>query len=270
MLEAVRPDLLLVLAGDAAHVGLASQAIERGVPALVEKPLARGFAEAAGLVRLAAARGVLLGAVANKRFSPPYAMAKALVEAGALMGAPTVFSGKFTLGYPYVDLLEGGTVHLLDLALWLMGPVARVQARGIARDDGGLESAVATLAFATGAIGTLVTSAAALSFKPWERVEVFGRGAFVVVEDQIETTLYDEETGPAKSWRPAIPNTLLFDEAFGGYAPLLEHVLDAVRGLVPLGPTGADGAAAIGLIEAVRRSIAEGRDVDIVAEGLAP
>jgi predicted dehydrogenase len=270
MLDAVRPDLLLVLAGDAAHVALASQAIERGIPCLVEKPLARDHAEAAALVCRAAERGVLVAAVANKRFAPPYAMAKALIEAGALRGAPTVFSGKFTLGYPYGDLLEGGTVHLFDLACWLMGPVARLHARGIFRGYGGLESAVATLAFASGAIGTLVTSAAALSFKPWERVEIVGHGAFLVVEDQFETTLYDEETGPAKSWRPAMPNTLLFDESFGGYAGLLEHVLDAVRGRVTLSATGAEGAAAVGLIEAVRRSLAEGRDIDIAAEGLAP
>ena len=85
-------------------------------------------------------------------------------------------------------------------------------------------------------IGTLTTSAAALSFKPWERVEIVGRDAFLVVEDQFETTLYDEETGPAKSWRPAIPNTLIFDEIFGGYAGLLEHVLDAVRGRVAARP----------------------------------
>jgi predicted dehydrogenase len=270
MLDAVRPDLLLVLAGDDAHVALASQAIDRGIPCLVEKPLARDFSAAASLVRRAVERGVLLASVANKRFAPPYAMAKALVEGGALRGAPTVFSGKFTLGYPYVDLLEGGTVHLLDLVLWLMGPVARLHARAVTRADGRLESAVATLALASGAVGTLVTSSAALSFKPWERVEIIGRGAFLVVDDQLETTLYDEETGPAKSWRPAIPNTLLFDEAFGGYAGLLEHVLDAVRGSVPLGPTGADGAAAVGLIEAIRRSLAQGRDIDIVAEGLAP
>ena len=270
MLDAVRPDLMLVLAGDAAHVALALLAIERGVACLVEKPLARDYAAAAGLVRRAAERGVLLAAVANKRFAPPYAMAKALIEAGALRAEPTVFSGKFTLGYPYVELLEGGTVHLLDLARWLMGPVARLHARGILRGDGGVESAVATLAFASGAIGTLTTSAAALSFKPWERVEVVGRGAFLVVEDQFETTLYDEETGPAKSWRPAVPNTLLFDESFGGYAGLLEHVLDAVRGRVALTVTGADGAAAVGLIEAIRRSLAEGRDIDIAAEGLAP
>ena len=51
-------------------------------------------------------------------------------------------------------------------------------------------------------------------------------------------TLHDDETGPAKSWRPSIPNTLMFDESFGGYSGLLENVLDAVRGLAPLAATG--------------------------------
>lgn len=270
MLEAGRPDLLLVLTADAAHVPIATQAIERGIPCLVEKPLARDFAEATGLVRIAERAGVLLASVANKRFSPPYAMARALIEAGALKSTPSVFTGKFTLGYPYVDLLEGGTVHLLDLVQWFMGPVSKLHARGISRDDGGLLSAVVSFAFASGAIGSLTTSAAAMSFKPWERVEIIGRNAFLVVDDQIETTLYDDETGPAKSWRPVVPNTLMFDEAFGGYAGLLEKVLDAVRGLAPLATPAKDGAAAVGLIEAIRRSLAEDRDVDIAAEGLAP
>ena len=129
--------------------------------------------------------------------------------------------------------------------------------------DGRLESAVANLAFASGAIGTIMTSAAAMSFKPWERVEIVGRNAMLVVEDQLELTLHDEETGPSKSWRPAIPNTLLFDESFGGYAGLLENVLDAIRGLVPLGASGRDGAAAVALVEAIHRSIASGSAVAI-------
>ena len=70
---------------------------------------------------------------------------------------------------------------------WFMGPVARLHARGIRRDDGGVQSAVLSLAFASGAVGTLMTSAAGLSFKPWERVEIFGRNAFLVVDDQFET-----------------------------------------------------------------------------------
>ena len=34
-------------------------------------------------------------------------------------------------------------------------------------------------------------------------------------------------------------------------------------------PRGRDGAAAVGLIEAIRRSLADGRDIDIASEGLA-
>ena len=82
---------------------------------------------------------------------------------------------------------KAGTVHLLRPVLWFMGPVARLHARGTRSDDGRLQSAVISLGFRSGAIGTLMTSAAALSFAPWERVEIFGRNAFLVVDNQFET-----------------------------------------------------------------------------------
>ncbi len=255
-------DLVLVLCPDDLHVAVAGRAIEAGVAALVEKPLSRSLDEARGLCAAAEERGVLLAGVANKRYSPPYALAHGLVRDGALKAPPTVFSGKFTLGYPYVDILEAGTIHMLDLALWFMGPVGQVHAVGTFA-GGKLESAIATLGFVSGAIGTVVTSAAALSFKPWERVEIIGRNAMLVVDDQFELTLYDEETGPAKSWKPAIPNTLMLDESFGGYAGLLDNVLDAVRGLVPLGVSGRDAAAAVELVGAIHQSIAGGHTVTI-------
>jgi predicted dehydrogenase len=266
LLGTAKPDLLLVLASDTFHAPLAKQAIEAGIPCLVEKPLAATLAEADALVRLADDKGVPLSAVANKRFSPPYAQAKALVETGALKSPPTVFTGKFTLGYPYVDLLSGGTVHLFDLMLWFMGPVARLNARGTLFEDGRLESAVISCAFRSGAIGTVMTSSAGLSFGPWERVEIFGRNAFLVVDNQFELALHDDETGPTRTWRPSIPNTLMFDESFGGYSGLLENVLDAVRGIAPLAVTGRDGASAMALIDATRRSLAQGGEIDLIAE----
>lgn len=269
LIAEARPDLLLILAPDAVHVALARQAIEAGIACLVEKPLARSHADAMALVRLAQSRDVLLAAVANKRFSPPYALASALIGSGALKSPPTVFTAKFTLGYPYVDILEAGTVHLLDLALWFMGPAAKLHARGIFSADGRLQSAVASVGFRSGAIGTVMTSAAGLSFGPWERVEIFGRNAFLVVDNQFELTLHDDEAGPARNWRPSIPNTLLFDESFGGYSGLLENVLDAIRGLCPLAATGNDGAAAIGMIEAIGRSLDRGAEIDLTSEGLA-
>lgn len=270
LLAAAKPDLLLVLAPDAFHSALAQQAIEAGVACLIEKPLAPTHAEAAALVAFAEEKGVLLASIANKRFSPPYAQAKVLVEAGALRSQPSIFTGKFTLGYPYVDLLNGGTVHLIDLMLWFMGPVAKLHARGVRFEDGRLQSAVVSVAFRSGAIGTIMTSAAGLSFAPWERVEIFGRNAFLVVDDQIELALHDQEGQPAKVWRPSIPNTLMFDESFGGYAGQLENVLDATRGLGTLAVAGRDGAAAMAIIDAISRSLERGAEIDLSAEGLMP
>lgn len=260
-------DLALVLCPDHAHAAVSRLCLEAGVAVLVEKPVCHSLREAVELCDLAERRGLVFASVANKRFSPPYALARRLVAEGWLKGPPTLFQGKFTLGYPYVDLLEAGTIHLLDLALWLMGPVTRLHAEGrrVRRPDGSeaIEAATATLAFASGAAGGLVTSAQALSFKPWERVEIIGRGAMLTVEDQFELTLWDEETGPAKSWRPAIPNTLLFDESFGGYAGLLENVLDALRGIAPLAAPARDGAAALELAAAIRLSLRLGRPVTL-------
>jgi predicted dehydrogenase len=261
--EKERPDVVFVLTSDAAHRAIAKEAIDLGVPVLVEKPLCRNADEAWALVRHARERGVLLAYVANKRFSPPYRMAKALIESGALKAAPNIFTGKFTLGYPYVDLLEGGTVHLLDLMGWFMGPTTKLFARGLRGEDGRLTSAVVSFSFASGAIGSVMTSADGLSFKPWERVEIFGRNAFLVVDDQIETALYDDENGPAKLWRPSVPNTLMFDETFGGYVGIAENVLDAVRGLAPLEARGADGARAVDLIKAIGRSLDAGVEVEV-------
>jgi len=146
-----------------------------------------------------------------------------------------------------------------------MGRVATVHAVGTLGDSGKLESAIANLTFVSGGIGSIVTSAAAMSFKPWERVELIGKNAMLLVEDQFELTLYDEETGPSKTWRPVVPNTLMFDESFGGYTGLLENVLDAIRGLVPLSSTGRDGAAAVGVIAAIDASIRTGSSIQMDA-----
>jgi predicted dehydrogenase len=266
LLAACTPDLILVTAADPAHVPAASETIRAGIPCLVEKPLARTLADARGLCELAERSGVLLAGVANKRFSPPYAMAKSIITSGGLKSGPRMFQGKFTLGYPYVDLLESGTVHMFDLVLWFMGRVKSLHAVGTftGGDEGRrLDGAIISFVFVSGAVGSLATSSAALSFKPWERVEIIGTNALLRVEDQFELTLWDDEIGPAKSWRPAIPNTLLFDESFGGYAGLLDNVLDAVRGIAELQTTGWDAAAAVELIEATKHSISSGTSIHL-------
>jgi predicted dehydrogenase len=117
---------------------------------------------------------------------------------------------------------------------------------------------VASFEFASGAVGTLYTSSSALSLKPWERVEVYGDHAWLDVDDQYRLTLYDSEEGPAKSWTPVVPNTLLFDEEFGGFMGLIENFLQAIRGAEAPLVTGWDGLRAYELLMACELSLARG------------
>src|SRR5207253_412993 len=64
-LDGMRPELLIIAAATEAHVELARLAIARGIPALVEKPLARTEEEAVALVREVEEKGALLAPAHN-------------------------------------------------------------------------------------------------------------------------------------------------------------------------------------------------------------
>ncbi len=252
-------DGVIVASPDDQHLEHALAAFEAGLHVLVEKPITRTLAGARRMCVAADARGLTLMAVANKRYSPPYRRAKQAIESGAVRN-PALFVGKFNLGYDYVDLFESGTVHLFDLALYLMGEATSVSAVGVNkygrnRRKYPVDNAAAALEFASGAVGSLTTSSSALSFKPWERVEVYGDHAWLSVEDQNELTIYDDEMGGAQSWKPVVPNTLLFDEEFGGYMGIVENFAQAIRGAEKPLVTGWDGCRAYELLTATQLSL---------------
>jgi len=252
-------DGVLVLGPDDLHVEHTLASLEAGKPVLVEKPIARSLTDAEKMCRTADERGLTLMAVANKRYSPPYRRAKKAISDGTVSN-PAMFTGKFNLGYEYIDLLESGTIHLFDITRYLMGDVAAVSAVGVNkygknRRKYPVDNAVVSIEFASGSIGSIYTSAASLNLKPWERVEVYGDHAWLAVEDQHELIIYDSEEGPAKSWRTVIPNTLLFDEEFSGYMGIIENFAQVIRGNDQPLVTGRDGYRAFELLRAVQLSL---------------
>ena len=87
-------------------------------------------------------------------------------------------------------------------------------------------------------------------------MEVYADHAWLSVEDQHELLLYDSEEGPAKSWKPVVTNTLLFDEEFGGFMGLVENFLQVIRGNEKPLVTGWDGYRAFELSAACHISLA--------------
>ena len=258
-------DGILVLGSDDAHREHTIASLEAGRHVLVEKPIARSLVDSERMCRVADERGLALMTVANKRYSPPYRRAKGFVEEGPVSN-PALFIGKFNLGYQYVDLFESGTIHMFDLTRYLMGDVRMVHALGINRYGRNrrkypVDNAVAMFEFISGAVGSVYTSSSALSLKPWERVEVYGDHAWLAVEDQCELRLHDSEEGPVQQWAPVVPNTLLFDEEFGGFMGMIENFLQVIRGRESPLVTGWDGHRAYELTVACHLSLSHKQPV---------
>ncbi|HET9718743.1 MAG TPA: Gfo/Idh/MocA family oxidoreductase [Solirubrobacteraceae bacterium] len=189
------PELAVVATTNASHVPLATAAVERGVPVVVDKPLGVSSDEAQKLVRAAEAAGVLLTVFQNRRWDSDYLTLRRLVEAGRL-GEVLRVESRFERWRPDVDasawrtadpvqgggqLLDLGS-HLVDQVVQLLGPVTHIYAeisslRGLPADD----DAFLALHHAAGAISHL--RASALTAAPGPRLRVLGREAAFVVQE---------------------------------------------------------------------------------------
>lgn len=175
------------------HAEAAVQAAQAGRHILVEKPLSITLKDADRMIAAARSAGVTLGVVSQRRLYEPVQRVKQALDSGKL-GRP-ILATLSLLGwrgpeYYAMDAWrgtwagEGGgvlvnqAVHQLDLLQWFMGPVEQVSGDWANLNHPEIEvedTAVATLRFAGGALGSLVLSN---SQNPglWGRLHVHGEG----------------------------------------------------------------------------------------------
>jgi predicted dehydrogenase len=166
------------------HVPLCREALELGLPVVVDKPFALTAADARATVELAEQRGVLLSVYQNRRWDSDFRTVSALA-AGDALGEITRFESRFERRQAGPPASGGGTLldfgsHLVDQALHLLGPVRTVYAEMRHNGPGGLDDDVfVALAHAGGAHshlwGSWVQSA------PGPRFRVTGTSATYVV-----------------------------------------------------------------------------------------
>ena len=178
LLERTQAQGAIVATPNASHVGMAIDCLERGVAALVEKPVADTVTEALALVQAQQRTGVPVLVGHHRRHNPINSRARSIVQNGRL-GRVVTANVMCTVLKPdaYFDAAwrrqpGGGPVlinliHEIDMLRFLCGEITEVQAlssnavRGFAVED----TAAAVLRFASGALGTVVLSDAAAS--PW-------------------------------------------------------------------------------------------------------
>lgn len=132
-------DLVIVASTNDTHVAFVRQAIEAGLPVVVDKPLAVGGDGAYDLVEFASARGVFLTVFQNRRWDSDFLTLQGVLESGRL-GRVHRFESRFETWRPAVTggwressdpALAGGVLvdlgaHLVDQAVQLFGPVHSV------------------------------------------------------------------------------------------------------------------------------------------------
>lgn len=178
LLEQARPQGAIVATPNASHVDLACNCLQRGVAALVEKPVADTVEAAQRLVAAEAANQVPVLVGHHRRHNPINRRAKELIAQGRLgrvVGATAL--ALFLKPESYFEAAwrrepGGGPVlinliHDIDMLRFLIGEITQVQAadsraiRGFAVED----TAAAVLRFDNGALGTVLASDTAAS--PW-------------------------------------------------------------------------------------------------------
>lgn len=178
LLEHTEPQGAIVATPNAMHVSVAGDFLVRGIPALVEKPIASTVAEAQLLVDASARLNTPVLVGHHRRHNPIIHRAKEIIESGKL--GRIISATAFAMFRKPDDYFEaawrrqagGGPIlinliHDIDMLRFLLGEIESVQALDshAAREFEVEDSAAALLRFTSGALGTVLVSDAAAS--PW-------------------------------------------------------------------------------------------------------
>ena len=182
-LAAARPDGVILATPNVLHMQGALACIERGVAALVEKPVADTLAEAMRLVEAVERSGASVLVGHHRRHSAAMATAREAIASGAL-GRLVAVQGSALFHKPasYFDEapwrrkkgsgpILNNLVHEVDNLRMLAGEIDEVQAMASnARRGHEVEDTVGiALRFASGALGTFMLSDVAASTRSWEQ-----------------------------------------------------------------------------------------------------
>ncbi len=198
------PGTQLVLIGTRHHLHAAQarEALSAGRHVLCEKPLCLDESDLGPLLDEARRVRRVLAVGFNRRYSLLVERMREVLGrlAGPMVAVYRVNAGALPAGHWAQDPMQGGgrilgeCCHFVDLLLHLAGaPLTSVEARALPSDGRGVvqsDSFVATFGFADGSRATLVYTGLGDAGLPKERLEIFRRGAALVLDDFTSLTVH--------------------------------------------------------------------------------
>lgn len=293
MLADPKVDVVTIGTPSGAHMDPGVMAAKAGKHVIVEKPLEITLKKCDALIHACAKAGTKLGTIFPSRFHDSSMKIKQAIERGRF--------GKLTMGDAYVKWwrtqqyydsgawrgtweLDGGgalmnqAIHSVDLLSWLMGPVVEIRAQTatLAHERIAVEdTAVATLRFASGALGVIEASTAA--FPGYlKRLEIHGDSGSAAMEEEdlvkwdfakpdkkdqaIQSSMAQRKSGGGGASDPS---------AIGhhGHAKQFQDFADAIRKDRQPAVDGLEGRRSVEIILGIYKAAETGKSVTLPLAG---
>lgn len=294
---AAQPDGVILATPNHLHVPGALACARQGVSALIEKPVADSLEAGLRLADALAKQPVPMLVGHHRRHSSTLRAARQAIRSGMLGRVVTVTGSAqfykpdsyFEQG-PWRTQAGGGPIlinliHEMDNLRYLCGELESVHAlaSNVVRQFEVEDTAVMTLKFASGALGTFTLSDTVASPRSWEQTSgenaAYARYAsqdcYFIAGTQgslAVPTLHSWTHGPESrgepGWMTPFTEKNIALEAVDPLEAQLAHFCDLVEGKAGPIITVTDALQSLLAVEAVRRSIATGRTVAL--QDLAP
>ncbi len=271
VLQAAEIEAIVICSSTDTHAEISQEAAKAGKHIFCEKPIDLDLERIDRTLGEVERAGVKFQVGFNRRFDPNFRRVREMVVEGKV-GTPEIL--RITSRDPEPPPIEyvrasGGifldmTIHDFDMARYLVdSEVDAVYATGAVRVDpeigeaGDVDTAVITLQFENGVIGTIDNSRRAV-YGYDQRVEVFGSAGVVKAENETP----DRHTYlNAEGSHGPLPLYFFLERYTDSYVAEMEAFLAAVaeNGQTPV--TGHDGRAPVAMGLAAGRSLREGRPV---------
>ncbi|WP_438482238.1 Gfo/Idh/MocA family protein [Oleiharenicola lentus] len=279
-------DVIAITTPSGAHLDVALDAIRAGKHVVIEKPLEITTARVDELLLAADQAGVRVAAIFQARFGDGARTVKAAIEAGRL-GRLVLASAyikwhrpaSYYTGWKGTRALDGGAVlinqaiHGLDALQWFAGMPGEVfcrTARLVHTDIESEDTAVATLRYANGALGTVEATTA---IRPgWaRRIELCGETGSICLEDDritrwdFATAQPEDESIRAGKSVDALGSGSASPTAISltGHIRQYEDICAALLENRPFAIEGREGRKAVAFVNALYASAESGRPVTL-------
>ena len=264
-------DAVAICSSTNTHAQMIVEAARAGKHIFCEKPISYDLAKIDEALDEVKKAGVLFQVGFNRRFDPNFKKVRQMVAEGKVGDLHILRITSRDPAPPPIEYVKvsGGiffdmTIHDFDMARYLTGSeVEEIYVAGAVRVDpaigeaGDIDTAVITLRFANGAIGTIDNSRKAV-YGYDQRVEVFGSGGMVAVANNTpDTHVYASAEGVTS----AKPLYFFLERYMQSFIDEMQTFIDCVQKGCPPSVSGIDGRIPVMMAMAATRSLKEHRPV---------